>query len=401
MFNKEIESVVWELTLQCNANCIHCGSSAGKLRENELTLEESLNICEQIAETGCRYVNLIGGEVFLYPHWKEIIKKFNFLGVRTSVITNAILLTKENLDFLKEQNIAALGISIDGGTPQTHDGIRRVPGLFDKIFKTIKYAGELKLPAVAITTLSKKNILELDILKEKIPAANFRGWQLQMAVPYGRMAEEIMLDAYEYYIAGIFAAQTERRKLKENFEVFRMHDFGYYSKLIPSQKSFFAWRGCPAGGKVLGLRSDGKVTGCLSMYEDKFAQGDLRKEPLSDIINNKNFCAWNHRLKKFKTLKGFCADCEYGLVCLAGCSNVSHGVTGGTGENPFCYHAIEVQAAKTEPKNDFEKIFRQITLGKIGKDGTLFLDNGQPLTAGLIDSLQIEGLRRQLLKLLL
>ena len=32
---------VWEITLKCNSNCIHCGSKAGKTRLDELNTEES------------------------------------------------------------------------------------------------------------------------------------------------------------------------------------------------------------------------------------------------------------------------------------------------------------------------------------------------------------------------
>src|SRR5689334_17492757 len=39
--------VGWELTLACNLRCRHCASSAGLPRDNELTIEESLAICDQ------------------------------------------------------------------------------------------------------------------------------------------------------------------------------------------------------------------------------------------------------------------------------------------------------------------------------------------------------------------
>jgi MoaA/NifB/PqqE/SkfB family radical SAM enzyme len=33
---------VWELTLACNLRCKHCGSFAGSRRDDEMSLEESL-----------------------------------------------------------------------------------------------------------------------------------------------------------------------------------------------------------------------------------------------------------------------------------------------------------------------------------------------------------------------
>ena len=143
---KKLYSVVWELTLRCNAHCQHCGSSAGKTRENELTLEENLRICDQLIELKCERINLMGGELFLNPDWKTIAEYLSKNGVLVSIITNGILLNKENLDFLKKINTETIGISIDGGLPKTHDDVRQVPGLFEKIFNNIK--GDVKLESV-------------------------------------------------------------------------------------------------------------------------------------------------------------------------------------------------------------------------------------------------------------
>src|SRR3989339_220234 len=169
MFKKKIlHNVVWEITLKCNARCIHCGSSAGDARDDELSTEEALNICDQLAEVGCKTVNLIGGELFLRPDWHEIIKRLIQGNVNVSIITNGIALTEDKIDFLADIGIKTLGISIDGGTSETNDHIRQVPGLFDKIFNTMEYVKEKKLDAVAITTLNKLNILELSQLRERL-----------------------------------------------------------------------------------------------------------------------------------------------------------------------------------------------------------------------------------------
>ena len=40
--------VGWELTLRCNMNCIHCGSSAGEPRPNELTEEDVARLIDVV-----------------------------------------------------------------------------------------------------------------------------------------------------------------------------------------------------------------------------------------------------------------------------------------------------------------------------------------------------------------
>ena len=66
--DKKISTAVWELTLKCNAKCIHCGSSAGCDRPNNLTFEQAQSVVKQLDEIGCSVLTLIGGEYFLYPN---------------------------------------------------------------------------------------------------------------------------------------------------------------------------------------------------------------------------------------------------------------------------------------------------------------------------------------------
>ena len=44
------QMVVWETTLRCNMRCIHCGSTAGDEREEELSTAEALDVCCQLIE---------------------------------------------------------------------------------------------------------------------------------------------------------------------------------------------------------------------------------------------------------------------------------------------------------------------------------------------------------------
>ena len=47
-----LKSCVWEITLACCFSCAYCGSSGGKARENELSLDECLDVSRQLAELG-------------------------------------------------------------------------------------------------------------------------------------------------------------------------------------------------------------------------------------------------------------------------------------------------------------------------------------------------------------
>jgi len=401
MFNRNrLQSVVWEITLKCNAKCLHCGSTAGHERKNELNTQEALKVCDELAQNGCKKANIIGGELFLRADWQQIMKRLTDNNVGVSIITNAIALNEEKINLLKDLQIKSLGISIDGGKAETHDYIRQVPGLFDKIFGLTEYIDKAKLNAVAVTTLSKLNILELPELCEKLADSSFKAWQIQIASPHGRMKNDLVLDLFEYYISGLFFARSRIKIPMKKLAILCNHDFGYYSKVIPVHTAYTKWTGCCAGKGILGIRSDGRVQGCLSIYEDEFTEGDLNQQTLKKILGSRKFCAWNKRAKRFLSLKGFCKTCEYALVCLGGCSDIAYSLTGTVKENPQCYHSIESFWKKAVPKNEFEEVFRAITQGYMDETGKFHLKSGEILTEDFVESLNIEDGRKNLLNLI-
>ncbi len=82
---------VWELTLKCNlAYEEHCGSRAGKARDDELSTEEALDLVRQVAEKGIDEVTIEGGEAFLRKDWFTIARAITDAGMSCSMITGGI-----------------------------------------------------------------------------------------------------------------------------------------------------------------------------------------------------------------------------------------------------------------------------------------------------------------------
>lgn len=396
-----LDNIVWELTLRCNAHCVHCGSSAGKDRKDNLTALEIFRVCDELAKEGCRQVTLIGGEMFLHPLWREIIKKLHSSGIVPTIVTNAICLDDEKLEFLAENGMATIGISLDGATPKVHDSIRCVPGLYDKIFSLSDSFYKTKIPCVAITTVTKCNILELKKFRQLLPKTFFDAWQIQIGSPYGRMKEDISLSELEYYIVGIFMACSQRRVSPKKLQIYGMHDLGYYSKVIPDTVNIYQsnWEGCPAGKYVMGIRSNGKVVGCLSIYNDDFIEGDLRKNSVSEIWHNKTFCSWNDDKKRANGLSEPCRSCAHKNVCCAGCTGMLVAYEGDITHAPLCYCAIEKKYKNYKGKDEASLILRQLVRGHISEKGRFCLEDGSIISDEFIKKFS-NTYYRKLLKLL-
>jgi MoaA/NifB/PqqE/SkfB family radical SAM enzyme len=57
-FNAQIE-----LTYRCNLSCVHCYATNRNLAD-ELSTAEVENVLQQLADLGCLFLSLTGGEIF-------------------------------------------------------------------------------------------------------------------------------------------------------------------------------------------------------------------------------------------------------------------------------------------------------------------------------------------------
>ena len=68
----QLKTGVWEITMACNMRCGHCGSSCAERLPDELTTDEALRLCDDLAELELKRITLSGGEPFLREDWYKI-----------------------------------------------------------------------------------------------------------------------------------------------------------------------------------------------------------------------------------------------------------------------------------------------------------------------------------------
>ena len=177
--------VGWELTLQCNFACKHCGSAAGAPRALELTTGESLALCDQFPDLLVQEVDLTGGEPLLRNDWSKIAKHLIRKGIQVNVLTNGWRLNDEQAAELKDSGISCVGISLDG-MEKTHDYVRGRSGSFTAVISALESLHRNDLPFNLITTVNALNIDELPDLLRLIMSMGVRFWRLQTVIPFGR-----------------------------------------------------------------------------------------------------------------------------------------------------------------------------------------------------------------------
>ena len=106
--------VVWELTLKCDLACRHCGSRAGRPREEELSVEEAFDVVLQLKDLGAREITFIGGEAYLYPEWLQVVRECANLGMRPTMTTGGRKLPAATCQAMKKAGMSGVSVSING-----------------------------------------------------------------------------------------------------------------------------------------------------------------------------------------------------------------------------------------------------------------------------------------------
>ncbi len=332
-------NVVWEITLSCNINCLHCGSSANvHKRPNELTTQEALSLIEQLADLKCKRVILSGGEPFMRKDWSILAQRLVDLGVKCDIISNGTIINDDIIDILERIGVNYLMFSLDGATAKTHDYIRGKEGVFNHLMEVIDKLKKRNFFVANVTTVHKGNIGELDDIKKLVLDKHVDVWQLQTANIRGRMPKEWALNADDYYNLAKYIAEN-RQRYKGLLYISEADCIGYYSKLTPDM-GLTNWRGCNAGINTIGIESDGTIIGCLSMQEDIEREGNIREKSLKEIWNNPDNFKYNRRFD-LSQLGGICADCKYGGICRGGCTERAITYTGQKHCQPYCLYDME------------------------------------------------------------
>lgn len=335
---------VWEITMQCNMKCIHCGTGATlDKRKKELTPEEALDLIGQISDLGAKKVTLSGGEPLLRKDWPILAEEVLKRKMTCGIISNGLLVDEKVIEILldlSKKGKIFIAFSVDG-SEAVHNYIRQNPFSFQKLKNALDLTAKNNFGVAIITQVNKMNFEELPKIEEFIFGyPNVYAWQIQVATPWGRMKEarDLTITPEEYLKLAEFIAREIGVWGKR---VVASDDMGYFTDYEKKFRGDYAWSGCYAGIRTLGIRSNGDVSGCLSLMEDQYVEENIRTKKLKEIWENEDGFSYNRKFKK-ELLVGPCKNCKFGLRCKGGCRNMAISFGGSPFANEYClYYLLE------------------------------------------------------------
>jgi len=347
-------NVYWETTVACSLACQHCRAQAIAQRDpDELTTEEGYRLIDDVRQLGSLLI-LTGGDPLERPDLVDLVAYARSHHVPVAVTPSTTpSLKRETVARLKELGITALGVSLDGPTPEVHDAFRGVPGTFIHSQSALAWAREFSVPVQINSTVTQFTRPHLDALFELLVKNSppVRRWSLFLLIPTGRGINLMALDAHHvenlfewtyaasehapFHISTVEAPHYRRywlaRKLAEG------HAEAELARLGP-RMGF----GIRDGNGVIFVARNGDVFPAGFLPYPKL--GNVRQTPLSVLYRTSPDLI---ALRDMDALEGRCGRCRYRWVC-GGSRARAWAVSGRLhGEDPSCtYHpAATVESA--------------------------------------------------------
>jgi radical SAM protein with 4Fe4S-binding SPASM domain len=331
--------VYWEVTRACSLACRHCRAEAlPRAEPDELTPEEGRRLLERLAAFGDPppHVILTGGDPLERADLFDLIAYARSLGLEVSVSPSATpKLSNETIWRLKNAGVAAVSLSLDGATADSHDALRGVPGCFDRTVSAIRAAGEAALPMQVNTLVCDETFHDLPDVFALATVLRAARWSLFFLVSVGRGTVLQPLDAETAEHLLWWAADLPKG---DRYPIVTTTEAPQFRRIALERKRLLgAWAtraafGIRDGNGILFVSHAGDITpaGFLPV-----AAGNVRRDDVVDVYRHSPMFEGLRRPSEFH---GKCGVCRFHSMC-GGSRARAWAATGDVfGEDPLCLY---------------------------------------------------------------
>lgn len=158
-------SVSINLTNKCNQHCIYCEIGQGHVKSKKqlLALEDLKWIIDEMNVSGIPLLDLGGGEPLLFKDIFEVIQYAYKFGIKSSLLTNGMLLpglSSDKIEILKDCE-SSVNISIDSFSVKNEEYIRGAKDALSRSIEGITILVKHHVPVNIMTVISAQNYKDL------------------------------------------------------------------------------------------------------------------------------------------------------------------------------------------------------------------------------------------------
>lgn len=316
----------WECTLRCNLSCIHCGSDCKKSSSIlDMPKEDFLKITNEISKShnpNKVMIVLTGGEPLLREDIEECGILLRKQGYPWGCVTNGMALTQQKFDNLVKSGLRSITLSIDG-LENNHNWMRGSPKSFLNAQKALKIiSSDSSIVSDVVTCVNKRNINELEDIRQLLIKNNIKAWRLFTISPIGRAVANPELKIDQNEILQLF---NYIKSVRNDDAIETSISCEAYTGIHEGnlRNGFFF---CRAGINIASVLADGSISACPNI-NNSFIQGNIYKNSFMDVWNN-NFDEMRNR-KWMK--RGICEKCKDFKYCNGGAMHMRKDVNSDIG----------------------------------------------------------------------
>lgn len=157
-------TALWEITYACNHKCAFCYNCPER-GQREMTKEQIISNLGKIADLGCVFLVLTGGEPLTRPDFFDIARAAKRHGFALRIYTNGYLVDEVVARKLKDLAPFEVEISFHGSNAASMDKLTGVPGSFDRVLQGIKNLRKHDLKVNMKCPITKWNQWEIRDIK--------------------------------------------------------------------------------------------------------------------------------------------------------------------------------------------------------------------------------------------
>lgn len=249
-----------EITNSCNMRCKHCMNWSIKNSNNGFEKDKILRLIDELYENNTEEIYISGGEPLLYPYIDEVILYANSLGIKVTLATNALEITK-HLDAIKK-GVQLVSISLDG-IGKTHDNFRGVDGAFDNCVEMFKLLKKNNVKTRISAMIWKENYMQLEDMISLAKECGVSKVNLAFLIPEGRAKNDdtikLPIDKYREIIDNVNDLKKRYKSDDFDIELRRTNLLDVHSI------------DCKGGKNLIHINVNGKVAPCSWIAKiDKF-----------------------------------------------------------------------------------------------------------------------------------
>ncbi len=154
-----------DLTYRCDFACVHCYCKESEPFGRELSTAEIKKILDDIAEEGCLWLALTGGDPLVRPDFKEIYLYARRKGFIIAVLTNGHRLDAEMIKFFVKYPPFSLDVTLNSLKERAYRQIVGLPHALSKVKRNITLAAKAGLNVIVKANCLKENKSEIGAIK--------------------------------------------------------------------------------------------------------------------------------------------------------------------------------------------------------------------------------------------